>query len=157
MEVRGLIESSEIVHRQRIRVYFEDTDAGGIVYHASWLRFFERARTDWLREMGISQSEFARTSGLGFVVRSLQIDYLRPARLDDLIQTELGIFEVRKASLFLVQRALLEGSEDRLVEAQVRIAAFEIGTGRARALPAGLVDRLGAVPRQSRELRSDAT
>jgi acyl-CoA thioester hydrolase len=154
-----LIESasSRVVHHQRFRIYFEDTDAGGIVYHANWLRFFERARTDWLRAMAISQSELARATGLGFVVRSMQIDYLRPARLDDLVRTELEVTEVRRASLFLIQRALLEGTEDRLVDAQVRIAVIENGTGRARALPAGLADRLSAVPTISKELRNDAT
>jgi acyl-CoA thioester hydrolase len=130
------------LHRQLIRVYFEDTDAGGIVYHASWLRFFERARTDWLRGFGISQGELARTGGPGFVVRSLQIDYLHPARLDDLIEVELELSELRRASILLRQTARLDGEPDCLVEARVRIAAIDPGTGRATALPWQLTDQL---------------
>lgn len=152
----SLIESAPASYRQLFRIYFEDTDAGGIVYHASWLRFFERARTDWLRGMGITQAELARTRGLGFVVRALGIDYLRPARLDDLIRTELTVLEVRGASLHLLQRAFTEGTDDRLVDANVRIAAIELGTGRPTALPGALTDRLRAATTLSRELRSDA-
>jgi acyl-CoA thioester hydrolase len=154
---RGLIKSSPGLFSQLIRIYFEDTDAGGIVYHASWLRFFERARTDWLREMGITQAELARTQGLGFVVRDLQIEYLRPARLDDLIQTELSVADLRRASLRLEQRAQSADGSRRLVDARVRIAVIDLASGRPRPLPDALMDRLQTDTMISEELRSDAT
>ena len=81
---------------QTLRVYLEDTDAGGIVYHASWLRFFERARTDWLRALGIEQSSLGPATGIGFVVRDMQIAFLRPGRLDQTIRTELRLAEARR-------------------------------------------------------------
>ncbi|MEN9776143.1 MAG: hypothetical protein RL322_3213 [Pseudomonadota bacterium] len=143
---------------QQIRIYFEDTDAGGIVYHASWLRFFERCRTDWLRSLGVSQAEWARESGLGFVVRDLQIEYLRPGRLDDLIQIDLAVAELRKASIQLNHRAYLPGQDDPLVTARVRVAVVNHQTGRARALPAFLHDRIRTTfaPIDSEEFSGDA-
>jgi len=143
---------------QQIRIYFEDTDAGGIVYHASWLRFFERCRTEWLRSLGVSQSEWTRESGLGFVVRDLEIEYLRPGRLDDLVQVELAVGELRKASIQLNHRACLPGRDDPLVTARVKIAVIDHHTGRARALPAFLHDRIRTTfaPTDSQEFRGDA-
>lgn len=145
-------------HTQLIRVYFEDTDAGGIVYHASWLRFFERCRTDWLRALGISQSDFARETGQGFVVRDLQIEYLRPARLDDLIQVDLQVSLLRKASIVLTQSASRAGQREPLVTAQVRVAMIDQRSGLVRALPKMLHDRIRmhSIHTDSEELRSDA-
>ena len=94
-----------------VRVYYEDTDAGGIVYYANYLRFFERARTDWLRAAGISHRELSEVDGLCLVVRDCTVQYLRPARLDDLLAVEVGIAnpatDVGRASLRFSQRALL--------------------------------------------------
>jgi acyl-CoA thioester hydrolase len=145
-------------HSQLVRVYFEDTDAGGIVYHASWLRFFERCRTDWLRSLGVSQAELARTQGLGFVVRDLRIEYLRPARLDDLLRIELDLCELRRASLTLSQRACLAEADagPTLVSAQVRIAVIEQQSGRAVGLPADLIARIGPPSGHTEEFRVHA-
>jgi len=99
------------LHSIGVRVYYEDTDAGGIVYYANYLRFFERARTDWLRAAGITHQELSQVDGLGLVVRECAVQYLRPARLDDLLAIEVGLADpatdLGRASLRLTQRALL--------------------------------------------------
>ena len=132
------------LHEQNLRIYFEDTDAGGIVYHASWLRFFERARTDWLRSMGIAQSQLALDHGIGFVVRDMSIGYLRPARLDDLVRTELRLLDVRGASISLAQHAVHADTRASLVEAKVRIAVMRLDDGRPAPLPSALRERISA-------------
>ena len=99
------------LHSIGVRVYYEDTDAGGIVYYANYLRFFERARTDWLRAAGITHQDLSQVDGLGLVVRECAVQYLRPARLDDLLAIEVGVADpatdLGRASLRLTQRALL--------------------------------------------------
>ncbi len=85
-----------------IRVYYEDTDAGGVVYHANYLNFFERARTEFLRQYNFSQQELFAKS-IAFVVRRIEIDYRFPARLDDLLSVETTISEVKKASIIFKQ------------------------------------------------------
>ena len=127
---------------QTLRVYLEDTDAGGIVYHASWLRFFERARTDWLRELGIEQSSLGPATGIGFVVRDMRIAFLRPGQLDQTIRTELRLAEARRASLFLTQNAFDAASGEELVRATVRIAALRLADQRAAPLPRTLLAQL---------------
>ena len=127
---------------QTVRVYLEDTDAGGIVYHASWLRFFERARTDWLRALGIEQSRLTPAEGLNFVVRDMQVEFLRPARLDQLVSTELCLIEARPASLRLHQQARAVEDGKLFARAQVRVAAVRLSDGRPSALPKSLINRL---------------
>ena len=120
-----------------IRVYYEDTDFSGAVYHAGYLRFMERGRTELLRSAGIAQSEL-HGSGLGFVVRRMTIDYLRPARMDDVLTVETAVDAVRGASLDLTQRVLREGAV--LASAAVRVAA--VADGRPARLPDDLRERL---------------
>jgi acyl-CoA thioester hydrolase len=91
-------------HRYAVRVYFEDTDAGGVVYHASYLRFAERARTEALRDAGAPHAELRDQHGLIFVVRRIKMDYLRPATLDQLITVETVPLELRGAAVTLRQR-----------------------------------------------------
>ncbi|MGZ8095079.1 MAG: YbgC/FadM family acyl-CoA thioesterase, partial [Methylosarcina sp.] len=86
-----------------IRVYYEDTDAGGVVFYANYLKFFERARTEMLRFMGYEQDELNATAKVIFVVRSVQIDYISPARFNELIQVSAKIIETKKASLIFEQ------------------------------------------------------
>jgi len=132
-----------------VRVYYEDTDAGGIVYHASWLRFMERARTDWLRSLGAHQVELAERDRLLFVVAALSIRYLRPARLDDLLRIDLEVLETRRASLRLAQRAWATEPDGRappgtpLIDAEVRVAAVRRDAGRPAPLPGWLLNLLG--------------
>jgi acyl-CoA thioester hydrolase len=133
------------------RVYYEDTDAGGIVYHANYLRWMERVRTEWLRALGAHHSELAGREGLQFVVSELSIRYLRPARLDDLIRVDLQVTELKRASLRLSQSVWpVTDSEDvgerrrPLVEAVVRVAVMNRNTARPAALPAWLLRTLGS-------------
>jgi acyl-CoA thioester hydrolase len=89
------------------RIYYEDTDSGGVVYYANYLKFFERARTDFLRALNISQSELAEKEGLVFVVKKCEIEYLSPAKLDNLIEVSVEIKEMRQASISMYQEAKL--------------------------------------------------
>lgn len=125
----------------RVRVYYEDTDAGGIVYHANWLRWFERARTDWMRALGVEHSRLLAESGVGFVVRDMTIDYRRPARLDEELLVDVRLAETRGASWTLVQQARRVDEAETLVSARMRIAAVHLATGRPTAIPRSLAER----------------
>ena len=114
-----------------IRVYYEDTDFSGRVYHASYLKFLERGRTEWLRSRGFGHREIAGSSGVVFAVRSLQIDYLAPALMDDLLGVETQISGFRGASIDFLQRIVRDQKE--LVTATVLIAA--IRDGRPSRIP----------------------
>jgi tol-pal system-associated acyl-CoA thioesterase len=127
-----------------VRVYYEDTDAGGIVYYANWLRFFERARTDWLRALGAAHTRLAEEDGLAFVVREIAVDYRRPARLDDMLRIEVRVLEARHASWTLWQSARRAGESDLLVGATVRIAAIRRDDGRPTGFPRWLRERLAS-------------
>lgn len=128
----------------RVRVYYEDTDAGGIVYHANWLRWFERARTDWMRALGVEHSRLLAESGVGFVVRDMTIDYRRPARLDEELLVDVRLVETRRASWTLVQQARRVDETEPLVSARMRIAAVHLATGRPTAIPRSLAERAAA-------------
>jgi acyl-CoA thioester hydrolase len=122
-----------------VRVYYEDTDFSGVVYHANYLRFLERGRTETLRDAGLDHASlFAAEPPLALAVARMEIDFRRPALMDDLLVVETVVAEVGGASLAMHQR-LLRG-EDILVDAKVRVAA--VSRGRAVRLPAGLAARL---------------
>ncbi|RYB07133.1 tol-pal system-associated acyl-CoA thioesterase [Lichenibacterium ramalinae] len=127
------------VHRLTVRVYYEDTDFSGVVYHANYLRFLERGRTETLRDAGLDHASlFAAEPPLALAVARMEIDFRRPARMDDLVEVETRVAASGGASLVMHQR-LLRG-DDVLVEATVRVAA--VSRGRATRLPAGLAARL---------------
>jgi acyl-CoA thioester hydrolase len=118
-----------------LRVYYEDTDFSGVVYHASYLRFLERGRTEWLRDLGVDQrSLFEAVPPIGFAVRHMDIGFIKPALMDDELKVETKLIELGGASLTLDQR-LLRG-EELLVSAKVRIACVSLG--KAARLPAAL-------------------
>jgi acyl-CoA thioester hydrolase len=121
-------------HRLSVRVYYEDTDFSGAVYHASYLRFFERGRTEMLRRAGIDQGAALAAGGGSFVVRRMALDFMRPARMDDLLTIETRIEEIGGASIRLDQRIFRETV--LLVGAEVLIAC--VTAGRPRRLPPGL-------------------
>ena len=116
-----------------IRVYWEDTDAGGVVYHASYLCFLERGRTEWVRALGISQHAVRASDDLVLAVRGMQIDFLRPARLDDELRVTV-VLEERRSASFSVAQELWRGDEC-LVRARVRIASLRASTFKPRPLP----------------------
>ncbi|WP_237480976.1 tol-pal system-associated acyl-CoA thioesterase [Lichenibacterium dinghuense] len=127
------------VHRLAVRVYYEDTDFSGVVYHANYLRYFERGRTELLRDLGVDQASlFAAEPPLGFAVARIEVDFRRPARMDDLLDVETRVAELGGASLTMHQRLTRGG--DLLVEATVRVAA--VSRGRAARLPRDLADLL---------------
>ena len=119
-------------HRQAIRVYFEDTDAAGIVYYANYLKFAERARTDMLRDLGISHADMMTQGGQVLVVRRCTIEYLKPAKLDDLLTIETDVAKLGGASVDLVQR-VLRGAE-LLVELKVQVVCID-RNGRPARIP----------------------
>jgi len=125
-----------------VRVYYEDTDTGGIVYYANYLRFFERARTEWLRSLGVSQQTLFESEGLQFVVRSIDLQYMAPARLDDVLNLKMTLLAARRASLVLSQTASLDGHSEILVSAKVRIAAINHTSGRPIGLPNWILERV---------------
>jgi acyl-CoA thioester hydrolase len=123
-------------HVMQVRVYYEDTDFSGVVYHASYLRFMERGRTNYLRLIGADQralfSEIEREApGFAFVVRSMTLDFLKPARMDDVLEVATVPVEVKGASITLLQR--VTRGEELLLEARVRVAF--VSGGRARPIP----------------------
>ena len=117
-----------------VRVYYEDTDFSGRVYHASYLRFLERGRTEWLRRRGFAQGDLAQNSGVAFVVRSLQIEYLAAALMDDLLTVETSLAKAGGASIEFEQRVLRDDKE--LVTALALVAA--IRDGHPARIPADL-------------------
>ncbi|MCL4189961.1 MAG: tol-pal system-associated acyl-CoA thioesterase [Rhodobacteraceae bacterium] len=127
------------VHRFACRVYYEDTDLAGIVYYANYLKFIERARSEWVRGMGLDQGRLRAETGVVFAVRRLVADYLRPARFDDLLTVETRPLAVRPARLVLAQE-VLRGAE-RLFAAEVTLVALT-SLGTPARLPAAL--RAGA-------------
>lgn len=122
-----------------VRVYWEDTDAGGVVYHASYLRFLERARTEWLRGLGVDQLVFKQATGLAFMVHRMEIDFLRPALLDDELTVTVEVKEKRSASILFTQTISRATDGARLIEAQVRAACVDLKRMRPAPIPAGLI------------------
>ncbi|AGH38125.1 thioesterase [Bibersteinia trehalosi USDA-ARS-USMARC-188] len=125
-----------------IRVYYEDTDAGGVVYHARYLHFFERARTEFLREKGFSQQQLL-AENLAFVVKKMEIDYKIPAKLDDFLVVESQILELKGAKIVFSQRLWRE--DVCLSEATVVVASVDLAKMKAVAIPSEIKQVLQAV------------
>jgi acyl-CoA thioester hydrolase len=123
-----------------VRVYYEDTDQAGIVYYAGYLRFLERGRTEWLRALGMEQRRLAQEDGLAFAVHSLAIEYLKPARLDDLLTVVTEVQSLGRAQVAFAQR--IERQGETLVEATVRVACLDLRRMKAAALPKDLRTRM---------------
>ncbi|PJG83478.1 tol-pal system-associated acyl-CoA thioesterase [Caviibacterium pharyngocola] len=119
-----------------IRVYYEDTDAGGVVYHARYLHFFERARTEYLRNLSFSQQTLLAEHNLAFVVKSMQIDYRFPAKLDDLLIVETALSELKGATVLFTQT--LKRNETVLCEAVVKVACVNLNKMKPVAIPADI-------------------
>ncbi|WP_025601526.1 tol-pal system-associated acyl-CoA thioesterase [Burkholderia sp. WSM2230] len=124
---------TEIGHTWDIRVYYEDTDAGGIVFYANYLKFFERARTEWLRACGVDQNRLADETGAIFIVRSTAVDYRAPARLDDIVKVVSRIERLGKASVDFAQEAWRGGT--LLASGSIRIGCVERTALRPAAIP----------------------
>ncbi len=129
-------------HVMSIRVYYEDTDVGGIVYYANYLKFAERARTELLRSQGIENGELMRDDRVAFAVRECHADYIKPAKLDDALEVRTRVTEISGASLHMAQDVVRDGNI--LVAMNVRLACMDIDTGNPKRLPNVVKDRLGS-------------
>ncbi|MEM6986190.1 MAG: tol-pal system-associated acyl-CoA thioesterase [Pseudomonadota bacterium] len=125
-----------------VRVYYEDTDAGGIVYYANYLRFMERARTEYLRALGVEQDEWVGTHGLQFVVRRLGVNYLQPARFNDALVVSARVQRVRRASVEFDQNVVRERDATVLVTASVQVACVASDSGVPRPIPQTLIEAM---------------
>ncbi|MEK6551529.1 MAG: tol-pal system-associated acyl-CoA thioesterase [Pseudomonadota bacterium] len=123
-----------------VRVYYEDSDAGGVVYYANYLRFMERARTEWLRALGLEQDELSRDPGVVFAVRACTLEFRKPARFNDLLAVTVRVAHRGGASLTFAQQVRREG--EVLCEGEVRIACLDAQRFTPRPLPPALIDRL---------------
>ena len=119
-----------------VRVYYEDTDSGGVVYYANYLRFMERARTEWLRSLGVEQDTLAQQDGLIFAVRSVQVEYVKPARFNELLDVSVAISKTGKASVTFEQSIRqAEGQKQLLCTGMVKVACLNSDTFKPQAIP----------------------
>ena len=123
-----------------VRVYYEDTDAAGVVYYANYLRFAERARTEWLRSYGYEQTELAREHGVVFVVRTFSIDYVKPARFNDSLQVSVELIKVGAGQIDLVQ--CVTRGDELLARAAVKIVCVGFATMRPARIPQPLATKI---------------
>jgi len=131
---------AESPFRHTLRIYWEDTDAGGVVFYANYLKFFERARTEWLRALGFGQQALRERTGAIFVVTDTQVRFRAPARLDDLLDITVELRASGRASMQIAQQAW-RGSA-LLAEGDIRIGCVDEGTFRPRRIPTELLDTL---------------
>ena len=130
------------IFEHRLRVYWEDTDAGGIVFYANYLKFFERARTEWLRSLGIQQSVLHATTGGIFVVAETAVRFLRPARLDDELLVTAGLEEAGRSSLIIAQQARMKHDGALLCEGTIRIGWVDALRLRPARIPPIILEAL---------------
>lgn len=126
-----------------VRVYYEDTDAAGVVYYANYLRYFERARTEWLRAIGRDHAAMGRDLGVMFVVRSVALDYLKPARLDDLLTIGVEVEKLGRAQVLL--RQFVRRGDEELVTGTVLIVCVNIEKMKSAPIPDDLRETLKAL------------
>ena len=132
-----------MTHEHNIRVYYEDTDAGGIVYYANYHKFLERARTEWLRDLGIEQDILLEQS-IGFVVKRVEMDNNRPARFNELLRIQSEIVELKRVSLMFKQ-IIINPDEQCLVSALVRVACVDLSSMKPHAIPAHILGEFSRV------------
>ena len=136
----GVAADSAIVFRLPVRVYWEDTDAGGIVFYANYLKFFERARTEWLRSLGVHQQAMRETTGAIFVVTHTSMHYRAPARLDDALEVTVAVRHTGRASMEVAQQAWR--AQTLLAEGDVRIGCVDAASLRPCRIPTDLLQAL---------------
>jgi acyl-CoA thioester hydrolase len=144
----GAVPTSELNHyapfRFPLRVYWEDTDAGGVVFYANYLKFFERARTEWLRSLGFEQERLRAQTGSIFVVTDTRVRYVRPARLDDLLAVTVHVEHAGRAQMTIAQQAWrkLSQGEELLAQGTIRIGCVDAGTFKPQRIPTAIADSL---------------
>ncbi len=137
---QALPSAPVVVHRHAVRVYWEDTDAGGVVFYANYLKFFERARTEWLRALGLGQQALREATGAIFIVSDTALHYRAPARLDDLLDITVAPTDVGRASMLLAQQAWR--GDTLLCEGSIRIGCVDAQSFRPRRFPTQITERL---------------
>ncbi|MBT3276583.1 tol-pal system-associated acyl-CoA thioesterase [Candidatus Thioglobus sp.] len=125
-----------------LRVYYEDTDSGGVVYYANYLKFIERGRSEFLRELGFEQDQLINDQGVIFAVRSLQAEYLSPARFNDLLTIHTQVEKSRRASLIFSQKIRDLKQNKVLFEAQVTVACLDVQNFKPRAIPSDILEKI---------------
>jgi acyl-CoA thioester hydrolase len=133
-----------------VRIYYEDTDAGGVVYYSNYLKFLERCRTEWLRAMGHEQAELMRDPGIAFVVRSVNLEYLKPARLDELLSVSLEVEKITKSQIFFrqhIRRAnpAAKNGWDVLINGTIQIVCVNAALMKITSIPPLLRTQLEAL------------
>ena len=139
--------------RFQLRIYWADTDAGGVVFYANYLKFFERARTEWLRSLGHQQEQMRIATGAVFVVTDTAVRYLRPARLDDLLTVTVHVTHAGRAQMSVAQQAWRPGaqgtkgtqSDELIAEGTIRIACVDAGTFKPQRIPMSIFDSLSPI------------
>jgi acyl-CoA thioester hydrolase len=134
--------SEPVAFHWPVRVYWEDTDAGGVVYHANYVKFFERARTEWLRAAGIEQDRLRADQGIMFAVRSMTLDFVKPAKLDDLLGVSVIVRELRSASFIIDQQIIRKADDVLLASAQARCACLAAATFKPCVIPQNLIKEI---------------
>ena len=138
------------MHTFSVTVYYEDTDAGGVVYYANYLKFLERCRTEWLRAIGHDQADLLRDPGIAFVVRSVNVEYLKPARLDEMLWVGLEVEKITKSQIFFrqhIRRAnpAVVGGWDELVSGKIQIICVNAALMKITSIPSLLRTKLEAI------------
>ncbi len=134
-------DSTSIGFEWPLRIYFEDTDAGGIVYHANYLKFMERARTEWLRNLGFEQNDLASEFRIAFVVSKIAIDYLIPARFNDSIVVCSRVERLKRMSIEFEQN--VKSSDKTLTRARVKVGCIDTQSYRPREIPRKIYQEIG--------------
>jgi acyl-CoA thioester hydrolase len=125
-----------------VRVYYEDTDSGGVVYHADYLKFMERSRTEWLRSLGFEQDALKNKWGIIFAVRAIRVDFRKPARFNELLEVSVKVAERGRASLSFEQH--IRHNKELLCSGEVKIACLDAATLKARPIPKPLLAQLSS-------------
>ncbi len=133
-------------HRMDVRVYYEDTDMGGVVFYANYLKYMERGRTEWLRSLGINQSALATQEQRGFMVVSVEVRYISPARLDDLLQIESEVTRMGRASLHFAQSVSRNG--ELIAQSNIQVCCVETVNMRVAAIPQSVRTQLAAITQE---------
>ena len=137
------VEGEDKIFCWPVRIYHEDTDAAGIVYHANYLKFMERARTEWLRWVGYEQDQLTASIGILFVVRKIKIEYILPARFNDELTVVSSVFRLGRASLDFSQNVV--ATPDTLSRASVKLGCIDAHTLRPRPIPADIYSEIADV------------
>ncbi|MEO1963212.1 MAG: tol-pal system-associated acyl-CoA thioesterase [Cycloclasticus sp.] len=140
-DVKGLL--SETVHQWPIRIYYEDTDMQGIVYYANYLKYLERARTEYFRFAGFEQGELIEKQGIAFAVRAIKVDYLKPAKFNDELLVITKVAKVKGASLIFHQTIVRAHSKHEIInKAVIKVACLDAQSMKVKAIPTLMIEQL---------------